>query len=44
MPNVNDMRWFKQQFHQKIDAALQGTPYTLDFMTALACQGQVRLV
>lgn len=38
MPNVNDMRWFKQQFHQKINAALQGTPYTLDFMTALACQ------
>jgi hypothetical protein len=38
MPNVNDMRWFKQQFHQKIDAALQGTPFTLDFMTALACQ------
>ena len=38
MPNVNDMRWFKQQFHQKVDAALQGTPFTLDFMTALACQ------
>lgn len=38
MPNVSDMRWFKQQFHQKINAAVQGTPYTLDFMTALACQ------
>jgi len=38
MPNVNDMRWFKLQFHQKIDAALQGTPFTIDFMTALACQ------
>ena len=38
MPNVNDMRWFKQQFHQKINAAVQGTPFTLDFMTALACQ------
>ena len=38
MPNVSDMRWFKQQFHEKINAALEGTPYSLDFMTALACQ------
>jgi hypothetical protein len=38
MPNANDMRWFKQQFQQKINNALQGTPFTLDFMTALACQ------
>jgi hypothetical protein len=38
MPNANDMRWFKQQFHKKINAGLEGTPFTLDFMTALACQ------
>jgi hypothetical protein len=38
MPTVNDMRWFKQQFQQKINPAVEGTPYTLDFMTALACQ------
>jgi hypothetical protein len=38
MPDKCDMRWFKQTFQQKIEAALQGTPFTLDFMTALACQ------
>jgi hypothetical protein len=38
MPTKDDMRWFKQQFHEKINAALEGTPYSLDFMTALACQ------
>jgi hypothetical protein len=38
MPDKDDMRWFKQQFHEKINAAVAGTPYTLDFMTALACQ------
>jgi len=38
MPNADDMRWFKQQFHGKINAALQDTPFSLDFMTALACQ------
>src|SRR6185295_15525641 len=38
MPTKDDMRWFKQQFQTKIDAGLQGTPFSLDFMTALACQ------
>jgi hypothetical protein len=38
MPNASDMLWFKQQFHQKIDTALQGTPFSLDLLTALACQ------
>lgn len=38
MPDKCDIRWFKQTFHEKIDAALLGTPFTLDFMTALACQ------
>ena len=38
MPNKDDMRWFKQNFHEKIDAAVKNTPFTLDLMTALACQ------
>jgi hypothetical protein len=38
MPDKDDMRWFKQQFHEKINAAVVGTPFSLDFMTALACQ------
>jgi hypothetical protein len=38
MPNANDMRWFKRNFHEQIDAAVKDTPFTLDLMTALACQ------
>jgi len=38
MPNTSDMRWFKTNFQDKINAAIAGTPYTLDLMTALACQ------
>ena len=38
MPSKDDMRWFKQNFHAKIQPALQGTPFTLDLLTALACQ------
>jgi hypothetical protein len=38
MPDKDDMRWFKQQFHEKINAAVADTPFSLDFMTALACQ------
>lgn len=38
MPTKEDMRWFKQNFHGKIQTALQGTPFTLDLLTALACQ------
>ncbi len=38
MPNTDDMRWFKTNFQDEINAALQGTPFTLDLMTALACQ------
>ena len=38
MPNTDDMRWFKTNFQTKLEAGLQGTPYTVDFMTALACQ------
>jgi hypothetical protein len=38
MPTPDDMRWFKTNFQTKLEAGLQGTPYTVDFMTALACQ------
>jgi hypothetical protein len=38
MPTKDDMRWFKQNFHSRIEPALQGTPFTLDLLTALACQ------
>jgi len=38
MPNTHDMLWFKQQFRQKIEPAIAGTPFTVDFLTALACQ------
>ena len=38
MPNTNDMLWFKQNFHDKVEAAIQGTPFSLDMLTALACQ------
>jgi hypothetical protein len=38
MPNIEDMRWFKQNFHGKIEAAVQGSAFTLDLLTALACQ------
>jgi hypothetical protein len=38
MPNKEDMRWFKQHFKSKIEPALEGTGFTIDLMTALACQ------
>lgn len=38
MPTTDDMRWFKQNFHARISPAIQNTPFTLDFLTALACQ------
>jgi hypothetical protein len=38
MPNVAAIRWFKSQFHTQIEAAVQNTPFTLDFLTAIACQ------
>jgi hypothetical protein len=38
MANANDMRWFKQTFKDRIEPVLQGTPFTLDMLTALACQ------
>jgi hypothetical protein len=38
MPNSADMLWFKTQFHARVQPVLVGTPLTLDFITALACQ------
>lgn len=38
MPTADAIRWFKSQFHREIEAAVQGTPFTLDFLTAIACQ------
>ncbi|MES1240607.1 MAG: SH3 domain-containing protein [Acidobacteriota bacterium] len=38
MPTADAIRWFKSQFHEPIEAAVRGTPFTLDFVTAVACQ------
>jgi hypothetical protein len=38
MPTKDDMLWFKTTFHAQIEPALEGTPFTLDLITALACQ------
>ncbi len=38
MPNADDIRWFKEQFHDEIEPVLSGTPFDLDMLTALACQ------
>jgi hypothetical protein len=38
MPNAADMKWFKDNFHTEVEAAIAGTPFTLDLMVALACQ------
>jgi hypothetical protein len=38
MPTVEAIRWFKHEFHDRIETAVEDTPYTLDMLTALACQ------
>ncbi|OEC93562.1 hypothetical protein [Rhizobium sp. YK2] len=38
MPNANDIKWFKEQFHAVIETETAGGPFDLDMMTALACQ------
>jgi len=38
MPNKEDIRWFKQQFQPQIEQAVQGTPFSVDMLTAIACQ------
>lgn len=38
MPNREDIAWFKQTFGARLQAALAGTPFSVDFLVALACQ------
>lgn len=38
MPTREAIRWFKSEFADEISAAIAGTPYTLDFIVAIACQ------
>lgn len=38
MATVDDVRWFKTQFATAINKAIAGTPLSLDFLTAIACQ------
>lgn len=38
MPSADDVRWFKSEFKQLVEQATAGTPLTVDFMAALACQ------
>lgn len=38
MPDRNDVLWFKTQFEDRIAPEVAGTPLTVDFITALACQ------
>ncbi|AXK40186.1 hypothetical protein [Crenobacter cavernae] len=37
MPDSADIFWFKTQFESPIQAAIAGTPLTVDFLTAIAC-------
>jgi hypothetical protein len=38
MPNAQDAFWFKSQFQPAIEAAIAGTPFSVDMVTAFACQ------
>ncbi len=38
MATADDIRWFKEQFHEEIEAATASTLFDLDMLTALACQ------
>jgi len=38
MPNAADILWFKQNFQDEIEAAIAGTPFTVDLLAAIACQ------
>lgn len=38
MPTRDDIHWFKTQFASEIGQAIEGTPFTLDLVTAIACQ------
>ncbi len=38
MPNAQDAFWFKSQFQPEIEKAIAGTPFSVDMVTAFACQ------
>ena len=38
MPTPQAIRWFKQTFEADLRQAVQGTPFTVDFLVAIACQ------
>ena len=38
MPNAQDVLWFKSQFQPQIEAQIAGTPFSVDMVTAFACQ------
>ena len=38
MPTAQDVAWFKSQFQDQIVPALAGTPFSVDMVTAIACQ------
>jgi len=38
MPTADDAFWFKSQFQPAIDKAVAGTPFSVDMITAFACQ------
>ena len=38
MPDAAAIAWFKQEFRPRIEPVLRGTPFTLDLLTAIACQ------
>jgi len=38
VPTPDAIRWFKTQFETKIQTAVAGTPFSVDMLTAIACQ------
>jgi len=38
MPNAQDVLWFKNEFQPRIEAQIAGTPFSVDMLTAFACQ------
>ena len=38
MPTGDAIRWLKSHFEAKIKAAVSGTPFTADLITAIDCQ------
>ena len=38
MPTSADIQWFKDQYQPSIEAAIAGTPLSVDFVVALACK------